>query len=294
MKRVLSWTAIVLLVLVGIVFFRNYQRVVNGGVRIYETSPPQLPPEIQRPAVLIFSKTNGFRHEEAIPVANALFARFAKDHGWGYFQTENGAVFNPEDLARFDAVVFNNVSGDVFTPEQREAFKTFLDGGGGFVGVHGSGGDMSYNWRWYVEHLIGAQFKGHPMFPQFQQATVRVEDREHAATRELPAEWVRTDEWYSFEKSPRREGYHVLATLDEKSYEAESLFGKDISMGDDHPIVWWHCVGKGRVFYSAMGHQPQAYAEPQHAAMLLGATKWALRREGGECEPGSSSEVSAQ
>jgi type 1 glutamine amidotransferase len=293
MKRVLGWSAAVLLVLFVIFVVRNYQRVALGGVKVYETTPPQLPDGIQRPAILVFSKTNGFRHEEAIPVANALFARFATEQGWGYFQTENGAVFNRDDLSRFDAVLFNNVSGDVFTDEQRAAFETFLKAGGGFVGIHGSGGDMTYNWRWYVEDVIGAQFKGHPMFPQFQQAKVRIEDSSHAATREMPAEWVRTDEWYSFEKSPRRAGYNVLATLDEKSYEPKGMFGGDLSMGEDHPIIWWHCVGRGRVFYSALGHQPQAYAEPQYASMLLGAVKWALRREGSECEVATATDASA-
>ena len=296
MKRILGWSAVVLLALFAIFIVRNYdgiRRVFLGGLKVYETTPPQLPAQIQRPAILVFSKTNGFRHEEAIPVANALFAKFATDQGWGHFQTENGAVFNRDDLSRFDVVVFNNVSGDVFTAEQRTAFEKFLNEGGGFVGVHGSGGDMSYDWRWYVEDVIGAQFKGHPMFPQFQQATVRVEDGSHAATRELPAEWVRTDEWYSFEKSSRRPGYNVLATLDEKSYENKGMFGKDLSMGEDHPIVWWHCVGRGRVFYSAMGHQAEAYAEPQHAAMLLGAVKWALRQVGNECEVASTTDASA-
>lgn len=293
MKRILGWSAVVLLALLAIFVVRTYQRVAGGGVNVYETTAPRLPAQIQRPAILVFSKTNGFRHEEGIPAANALFAKFATEQGWGYFQTENGAVFNRDDLSRFDAVVFNNVSGDVFNEEQRAAFEKFLKDGGGFVGVHGSGGDMTYHWRWYVEDVIGAQFKGHPMFPQFQEAKVRIEDRSHAATRETPAEWVRTDEWYSFEKSPRRAGYNILATLDEKSYEPEGLFGKDLSMGEDHPIMWWHCVGRGRVFYSALGHQAEAYAEPQYAAVLLGAVKWALRQEGSECEVASATDASA-
>ncbi|MFC4312026.1 ThuA domain-containing protein [Steroidobacter flavus] len=293
MKRILGWSAVVLLALLAIFVVRNYQRVALGGVKVYETTPPRLPDRIQRPAILVFSKTNGFRHEEAIPAANALFAKFATDQGWGYFQTENGAVFNRDDLSRFDAVVFNNVSGDVFTAEQRAAFEQFLRVGAGFVGVHGSGGDMTYNWRWYVEDVIGAQFKGHPMFPQFQPAKVRIEDRSHAATREMPAEWLRTDEWYSFEKSPRGTSYNILATLDEKSYAPKGLFGKDLSMGEDHPIIWWHCVGRGRVFYSALGHRAEAYSEPQYAAMLLGAVKWALRREGSECEVASATDASA-
>lgn len=284
--RVVLWALLALVVLFAISIAYNWstiQRVFLGGVKVYEKTPPALPADIARPAILVFSKTNGFRHEEAIPAANALFAQMAKDHGWGYFQTENGAAFSPAILSRFDAVVFNNVSGDVFTPEQRAALKHFIENGGGFVGIHGAGGDMTYDWKWYVGDLIGAQFKGHPMNPQFQQATVRTEDKGHPATRDLPDAWQRTDEWYSFEKSARRPGYHVLLTLDEKTYGNRKMFGNDISMGADHPIAWWHCVGRGRVFYSAMGHQASAYAEPDYRKVLLGATEWALKKDGPDC-----------
>jgi type 1 glutamine amidotransferase len=284
--RVVLWILLALVALAAIqlaLHWNQIQRTMLGGVHVYETVPPQLPADIPHPAILVFSKTNGFRHEEAIPAANGLFARMAKQNGWGYFQTENGAAFSPAILARFDAVVFNSVSGDVFTPAQRDALKHFIENGGGFVGVHGSGGDFSYDWRWYVEDLIGAQFKGHPMDPQFQAATVHVEDKAHPATRGLPDSWRRVDEWYSFEKSPRRPGYHVLLTLDERTFANHKMFGRDLAMGADHPIAWWHCVGKGRVFYSAMGHQATAYAEPAYRQVLQGAINWALGREGPDC-----------
>lgn len=284
--RVVFWIVVALLAVLAVAVALNFdtiRRVFLGGLKVYETTPPSLPAEIKRPAILVFSKTNGFRHEEAIPAANALFAQFARDKGWGLFQTENGAAFRPDILARFDAVIFNNVSGDVFTSDQRQALKDFIERGGGFVGVHGSGGDRSYAWEWYVDHLIGTQFIGHPMGPQFQEATVRVEDRKHPATRGLPQTWRRTDEWYSFEKSPREKGYRILATLDERTYEPKGPFGQDLAMGKDHPIAWWHCIGKGRVLYSAMGHRADAYGESEYRKMLLGAVDWALRREGEGC-----------
>ena len=117
------WALLALLVLFAIQIARNWdtiRRTMLGGLHVYETTPPAVPADIKRPAILVFSKTNGFRHEEAIPAANALFAQMAKDNGWGYFQTENGAAFDSAILSRFDAVVFNNVSGDVFTPKQRD------------------------------------------------------------------------------------------------------------------------------------------------------------------------------
>jgi len=295
--KIIMWVLLLLALLFAGLVLWNWdlvQRTMLGGLKVYETEPSAMTGEIQRPAILVFSKTNGFRHKEAIPAANALFETFAKDNGWGYFQTENGATFSPEILARFDAVVFNNVSGDVFTSDQRATLKAYIEKGGGFLGFHGSGGDMEYDWRWYVDELIGAQFKGHPLNPQFQEATVHVEDRSHPATAHLVETWKRTDEWYSFVKPPRKPGYHILATLDEKTYKPVGLLGKEIAMGGDHPIAWWHCVGEGRVLYSALGHQAAAYAEPEYRQMLLGATNWVLRKSGEGCNGSVTNEDSAQ
>jgi uncharacterized protein len=284
MSRVLKWTlivvtvmAVVLAVSVGLVLRRVYY-----GKHVYETVPPALPAQVATPAILVFSKTNGFRHEEAIPAANAALAAIAQAHRWGTFFTENGAVFNRVDLGKFAVTVWNNTSGDVLTPEQKDAFRSYIENGGGFVGIHGAGGDPRYEWRWYVDTLLRAQFRGHPLRPQFQNATVRVEDPGDIATAHLPRDWTRMDEWYSFKNNPRANGAHVLATLDERTYSPR-MFWWDISMGADHPIAWKHCVGKGRAFYSALGHPASAYQEPLHLKMLEGALAWAAGVADGGC-----------
>jgi len=285
-KRIILLVLLLILGFFAISVARNWdviQRVFLGGLKVYETQAPALPADIKRPAILVFSKTNGFRHEEAIPAANTLFTDLSTAQGWGYYQTENGATFSAEILSRFDAVIFNNVSGDVFTPEQRQALKAFIEQGGGFVGIHGAGGDMSYDWRWYVDHLIGAQFIGHPMDPQFQKAIVKIEDKTHPATLDLPESWTRTDEWYSFEKSARKPGVNILATLDESTYSPKGIFGQKLEMGKYHPIVWSHCTGKGRVLYTAMGHTASSYSEPEYRKLLSGATRWALKLDGTGC-----------
>lgn len=283
--KIVLWVLLALVILLAFNTWRNWetiQRVFLGGVKVYETTPPALPADLGRPAILVFSKTNGFRHEEAIPAANALFRDLAGKNGWGYFQTENGAAFTPQILSRFDAVIFNNVSGDVFTPQQRQAFRTWLENGGGFVGIHAAGDNSHKGWRWYQDKVIGARFTQHTMDPQFQKATVRVENRDHPAAQGLPASWRRTEEWYSFEKSPRSKDYGVLVTVDEKTYNPVGMIGKDLRMGD-HPMVWWHCEGRGRVLYSAFGHRAEAYSEPEHRTLLANATAWALRKTGLEC-----------
>lgn len=284
--KIVGWVLLAALLVLAVSVWRNWdtiQRVFLGGVKVYETVPPKLPTDLKRPAILVFSKTSGFRHEEAIPAAGKLLAAIAGEKGWGIYQTENGAAFSPEILSRFDAVVFSNTSGDVFTPQQRAAFKSFLENGGGWVGIHAAGDNSHEAWNWYVDNVIGTHFVGHPMDPQFQQATVRVEDRTNPASKGLPGEWRRTDEWYSFDKSPRKPGITVLATLDESTYRLKGMFGQELAMGKDHPIVWARCVGKGRALYSGLGHTAATYSEPDYRTHLTGALEWALKLEGTEC-----------
>lgn len=251
---------------------------------------PELPSDLARPAILVFSKTNGYRHSEAIEAGLPALEAIAKERGYGFFATENGAIHRPELLARFDAIVWFQVSGDVLAEDQRAALLAWIRAGGGFLGIHGTGGDPNYAWPEHPEQLVGARFVGHPLGPQFQTATVRIEAPTHPAMRPLPSAWSRVDEWYSFESSPRGPGVQVLATLDESTYSPRleiAFIDRDLRMGDDHPIIWTHCLGRGRALYSALGHQAEAYAEPLHLAFLGAAIDWlALRPERGCTIPG--------
>lgn len=282
-KKIIKWLLVaalaVLVVNLTYVGFIIYRAVY--GKHVYETVAPTLPRDLNKPAILVFSKTNGFRDDDAVRAANAALATMAKSHGWSTFFTENGATFNANDLNRFQATVWNNTSGDVLTADQKQAFRSYIENGGGFVGIHGAGGDPRYEWRWYVDTLLGAEFKGHTLNPQFQLAVIHIADPSDPIVQGIPLNWTRTDEWYSFEKSPRAPGFQVLATLDEKTYEPK-MFWKDIRMGD-HPIVWKHCVGKGRAFYSALGHSAATYSEPLHLDLLAGAIAWAAGTSGKSC-----------
>ena len=111
----------------------------------YDKEPPVLPADLKSGAVLIYSKTNGFRDEAGIQGSVAALAAMAHERGYPYFVTENGAVMNKEQLSKFKLVIWNNNSGDTLTPEQRDAFKTWLENGGSYVGIHGAGGDPKYD-----------------------------------------------------------------------------------------------------------------------------------------------------
>ena len=198
-------------------------------------------------------------------------------------------MFNADDLARFDAVVFLNATGDMLSEQQERAFERWLEGGGGWLGVHAAGDDSHANWQWYVDQLVGVEFIGHILGPQMQTATVLMESPEHPANRAVSPVWEHEEEWYSWNQSPRARGFTVLAVVEEDSYvPVRNLFGRQrsLSMGD-HPVVWSNCVGAGRAVYSALGHRAEAFEHPQYVQLLTSALSWA-HRSGRAPLPGSS------
>lgn len=244
----------------------------------YDNAKPKFAlPAGKRPRVLVFEKINGFRDVPSVNAAHAALTEMAARRGWALAFTEQGGAFNPATLGRFDVVIWNNISGDVLTLGQRRAFQDWLNRGGGYVGVHGSAGDPVYFWGWYPDSLIGARFAGHPMNPQFQEARIAA-DPAHPLAAGLPAEWRMTDEWYSFKNNPRLTGAKVVLTLDERTYSRQGRFGEPLDMGADHPLAWTRCIGKGRMFYSAIGHLPETYGHPHHVRLLENAILWAANR----------------
>ncbi len=252
----------------------------------HDEEAPELPADLGSPAILVFSKTNGFRHTEAIEAGLPAFEAIARERGFGLFATENGAVHSPELLAHFDAIVWFNVSGDVLSEDQRAALLEAIRSGTGFVGIHGTGGDPRYEWPEHPGALVRARFVGHPMGPQFQEGTIRVEAPDHPVMAGIGPSWSRVEEWYSFAESPRGPDVEVLATVDESTYSPRMkifVIERDLRMGDDHPIIWSHCLGRGRALYSALGHRAAAYQEPTHLRLLAQAIDWVRRTPAEGC-----------
>jgi hypothetical protein len=268
--------ALLVLALAGSAYL-YYQLRSHGLFRepSYDTVAPVIP-ELPYPAVLVLHKTNGFIHKEGLPAATRMLDELAAQNGWHLYQTDNAATHNPGDLQRFDLVIWNNTSGDVLTPEQRTAFRGWLEAGGKWLGLHAAGGDREYAWDWYRDSLLGAQFIGHTMSPQFQLADVLVADNS-PLTAHLPSRWqVGPEEWYAFDRNPRDTGATILLTLDESTYSPNSgrfsIF-PDTSMPGEHPIAWSRPIGDGSMTYSAIGHQAATYSLPAYREFIVRAVR---------------------
>lgn len=207
--------------------------------------------------LLVHTRTTAYRHD-SIPDAVAALRTL---DGFGIEHTEDPAALE-RPLEPYAAVVFLSTSGEVLTPAGRVRLAAYVERGGGFVGVHAAA-CTEYDWPYYGE-LLGARFARHP---EYQPGRVLVEDHDHPATRHLPAVWPFTDEWYDFRTNPRG-AVRVLARADESSYRGGG-------MGADHPLVWCREQGLGRVFYTALGHASEAYADPDFLAHLRGGIDWA-------------------
>lgn len=209
--------------------------------------------------LLVFTRTTAYRHDSILAGVEAVrtLGDFDVDH------TEDPRALE-RPLDAYGAVVFLSTSGEVLTPAGRERLAGYVEAGGGFVGVHAAA-CAEYEWPYYGE-LLGARFDRHP---DLQPGRAIVEDREHPATRHLPAVWDFVDEWYDFRTNPRG-SVRVLARADESSYEGGG-------MGEDHPLVWCREQGAGRVFYTALGHASEAYDDPVFRTHLLGGIGWAAR-----------------
>lgn len=211
--------------------------------------------------VLIFSKTNGYRHESISAGINAI-KKLGMENHFLVDATEDSLDINIKNLNQYQVIIFLNTTGTILGEEQEKALQNFMKKGKGFVGVH-SATDCEFNWPWYME-MVGGHFESHP---NQQTAKLIIQNNQHPSTKHLPAIWERKDEWYDFKDI--NPNINILIKIDETSYTG----GKN---GDNHPIAWYHDYGGGRVFYTALGHTIESYTDPLFLQHLLGGITYAM------------------
>ena len=220
--------------------------------------------EAQEKNLLVVTVTKGFRHS-SIAVAEAVLGSLAERHGslkveYARTDDELAQQMAPDQLSRFDGVIFANTSGELPIPD-KAAFMAWIKSGKGFVGMHAAS-DTFHQFRPYIE-MIGSEFLTHG--PQVEVDVVN-EDPDHAACQHYGAHFKVYDEIYVM-KSFDRDRVHGLLTL--HNHPNSKIPG-------DHPIAWSKSYGDGRVFYTSLGHREDVWTSEDYQRHIMGGILWTL------------------
>ncbi len=218
-------------------------------------------------SVLVFSKTAGYRHESIEPGIEA-FRALDLDKQFTVTTTEDGELFTDAVLREFDAIVFLSTTGDVLNSTQQQALQRYVQAGGGFLGIHAAS-DTEFDWPWYGQ-LVGGYFSGHPGNPNVREAKLLVANSSHPSTAHLPAEWIRTDEWYDIRD--QNESVTVLLNIDEDTYKRPD----ENPAAAPRPIAWYNEFDGGRMFYTALGHTTESFTEPEFIEHVWGGLSYVM------------------
>jgi type 1 glutamine amidotransferase len=213
----------------------------------------------------------------------------------GYQQTAPNldlSMISAEYLSQFDGVMMMTNGNLPMTEAQKAALVDFVRQGGGFVGVHNASLTF-YDYPAFGE-MLGGYFRS--AIAQRRLFVLRVEDREHPATRMLGPSWPIVDEFYEFGTAAwtpdrpeenvdvlfdnripmgfSRDRVHVLLSIDTDETDLEGL---GLERGGDYPQSWIREYGEGRSFYTSIGHRDDIWSnDPVFRAHLLGGIRWAL------------------
>ncbi len=244
--------------------------------------------------ILVYSATAGFRHK-SIPYGKIALSLMGEMTGsYEAIVSDDPANFEPAAVATFDAVVLLNPTLDFFLPPadefaakpepQRAALRErharltqslvdYVRKGGGLVGIHAAA-DACYQQPAYGA-LIGAVFDGHP-WKSASRVTVVVADPGHALNAPVFDEdsFELTEEIYQFKADPdSREKLRILLRLDPDRSDAV----EGINRGDGgYPVAWVQSVGRGRVFYTSLGHNPHIFQNPTLLRHFLAGIQFAV------------------
>jgi type 1 glutamine amidotransferase len=253
---------------------------------------------------IVKRKVDGAEKEMEITTLEAYSARFQKTMGEPVTRKQCGRV-NADTLKRFDVVVFFTTSGwsrpdeaqrrwnaatarDPLTEEELRALIAWVNDGGAFVGVH-CASDTLHNTKY--GDLVGGTFGGHPWV---QNVRLRAEDPKHPAAKGLTEGSKIFDEIYQFSKTadhPKavplkiqpysRERLHIILSVDNSSIDVTKGARED----QDYPVAWCQKVGKGRSFYTSLGHHKEVWLDPRFQQHLIGGIKWAVGKLDGDATP---------
>lgn len=228
---------------------------------------PSSPTGVAR--VLVVTHTAAFRHS-SIALAETTIESLGRSSGLfsvAFCRTADDVArqLTPAGLASFDAVVFANTSGNLGIPDLG-AFLGWIAEGHGFAAMH-SASDTYHDAPAYLE-MLGNEFLNHGT-----ETTVEaiVENNAHPASAPFGARFTVLDEIYRFTRNNRSD---VMMLLSLDRYPTDGL--PNAGQPADLPLAWARAHGRGRVFYTALGHREDVWQNPLYQQHVLGGIRWAL------------------
>jgi type 1 glutamine amidotransferase len=220
--------------------------------------------------ILVVTLTKGFHHD-SIPVAQDTLRELAQKQGWELDLADSDSDLSlkitPQGLNRIDLIIFANTTGELpIADENKKTLMEWLCAGHGFVGMHAATDTLS-RWEDYGK-MIGGCFDGHPWF---QKVRLKIEDRKFPGMRPFAEDPEIEDEIYQFRNWSRHDK-HIILSIDNTSIDTSK--GKRQDM--DYAVAWARTEGKGRVFYTSLGHRQEVWKDLRYQEHILGGMRWAM------------------
>ena len=261
--------------------------IAASGLPLAGTALQAAPPATaaRKKRILFFTKSSGFEHQTIrriggkLSVAETIFTHIAQAHGYAVHCSKDGRLFDPSRIHQWDAFAFYT-TGDLtqrgtdghppMPMAGKKAFLKALSDGCGFVGLHcatdtfhSRPGKISD----YIQ-MIGGEFAGHG---GQQVATNVIVDSKFPGISAFGIKSFRLlEEWYTFSNLAR--DLHAITMLDTHGM-AGSLYHRP-----NYPNCWIRRNGKGRVFYSALGHREATWKNPAFQKLVIGGLDYVTRR----------------
>ena len=229
--------------------------------------------------ILVIGQSKGYEHDSISDAMVAIYDLGRESGLWDTMLRTDTELLTKKDLGRnaknlnyFDLVVFASTTGELdLDASQKADILSFVhDDGKGFVGIHAAL-DTNYTWPEYGE-MIGGWFDQHP-WGTFNAPIVN-EAPDFPAVRHFPKAFIKYDEIYQ-PKAWSRDKVNVLLSLDSSKLDYSN--NPRIHRTDhDFPVAWTKMYGRGRVFYSTLGHTEESWQDPDIRKMYFEAIRWAL------------------